>query len=115
MGCDLAAPDAGNSDVAVAPQLTAAVAREAVLDLIRAHPNAFIGKPDPDRLAQLPLQDLGKGQYSFGAFILDLPGRSYQASVGHGAPVVHLYSGTFKEKDGKWVASYPQSMRAHQR
>lgn len=89
-------------------------ARQAVLDLIRSQPNAFIGSPDPDRLQKLPLEERADGKYAFGAFVVDLPNQRYSADIGHDAPELYSYNGSFVIRDGRWIASEPEVMRLHQ-
>lgn len=79
--------------------LTAAQAREALLELIRSRPDAFIGSPDPDKLAELPLVNLGEGKCAFGAFVVDLPNQWYSADIGHDAPELYSYTGSFARRD----------------
>ena len=86
-----------------------------VFELIRLHPDEWVGKPDPDELARLPLKDAGEGMCSFGAFLIDLPKRCFQVSIGHDAPVEHIYFGSFAVNEGKWVASVNDYVRAHHR
>jgi hypothetical protein len=95
--------------------LTASEARQAVLDLIRAHPETFVGAPDPDKLAQLPLKDRGAGEFTFGAFVVSTVGQLYTADIGHDAPEFYHYYGTIEKRDGKWVASAPDLQRFHRR
>ena len=93
--------------------LTAEQARQAVLELIRSRPDAFIGFPDSDKLAELPLKDRAEGKYAFGAFVVDLPNQRYSADVGHDAPELYSYNGSFARRDGRWVASDPEVTRFH--
>ncbi len=93
--------------------LTAHRARQAVLELIRANPDTFIGSPDPDELAKLPLEDRGQGEYAFGAFIVNLSKRWYTANIGHEAPELYSYRGSFVRRDGEWIASEPEVTRVH--
>ena len=94
--------------------LTADQAKRAVLELIRSRPDAFIGSPDPDKLAGLPLDDRAEGKYSLGAFVLDLPNRRYSADIGHDAPELYSYRGSFVRRNGRWIASDPEVTRFHQ-
>jgi hypothetical protein len=94
--------------------LTAQRARQAVLELIRARPDAFIGCPDPDELAELPLEERGEGEYAFGAFVVNLPNRWYAADIGHDAPELYHYRGSFERRNGEWIASEPEVSRFHQ-
>lgn len=97
------------------PALTADQARQAVLALIRSQPGAFIGSPDPDRLAQLPMEECGEARYAFGAFVVDLSNQRYSADIGYDAPELYSYSGAFTRQDGHWMASNPEVTRFHQR
>lgn len=94
--------------------LTAEQARQAVLELIRSRPDAFIGSPDSDKLAELPLEDRAEGEYAFGAFVVDLTNQRYSADIGRDAPELYSYSGTFAKRDGRWIASDPEVIRFHQ-
>lgn len=94
--------------------LTTHQARQAILELIRSRPDAFIGSPDPDRLAKLPLDERREGEYTFGAFVVNLPNRWYAADIGHDAPELYSYRGSFVRRDGHWIASEPEVMRLHQ-
>ena len=94
--------------------LTADQARRAVLELIRSHPTAFIGSPDPGRLQRLPLEERGEGKYAFGAFVVDVPNQRYSADIGYDAPELYLYKGDFVRRDGHWIASEPEVTRLHQ-
>jgi hypothetical protein len=94
--------------------LTADQAKQAVLELIRSHIDTFIGSPDPGKLAELPLEDRGEGKYAFGAFVVDLPNRRYSADIGHDAPELYSYTGSFARQDGRWIASDPEVTRFHQ-
>jgi hypothetical protein len=97
------------------PVLTAEQARQAVLDLVRQDPNAFIGNPDADKLADMPLTQEVDGTYHFGAFTLDPANRTYSAVIGAGSPEPYFYNGTFLWQKGQWVASNPTVQRVHQR
>ena len=94
--------------------LTADQARQAVLELIRSRPDAFIGSPDPDKLAELPLGDRAEGKYAFGAFVVDLTNQRYSADIGHDAPELYSYKGSFARRDARWIASDPEVTRLHQ-
>ena len=97
------------------PPLTPARARVALIALVRRHSDAFIGRPDADRLARLPLKDLGDGRRSLGAFIIDVRHRTYEAIAGRNAPETYVYTGAFRFTRGAWTASLPRVVRAHQR
>jgi hypothetical protein len=83
--------------------------------LIRTHPGTFIGRPDPERLATLPLSDRGDGTYGFGVVVVNPAEGWYSARVGEDAPEVYMYNGTISRERGVWVASEPQVTRAHRR
>jgi hypothetical protein len=89
-------------------RLTADLAKAALLELIQAHPEAFEGNPDPRILAQLPIEPLGGGEYGFGAFRVNVPDHHYGAEIGGDAPHSIRYSGSFVERDGKWLALPPE-------
>ncbi len=93
--------------------LTAEQARQALLELIRSRPDAFIGSPDPDKLARIPLEDRADGKYAFGTFVLDLINQRYSADIGHDAPELYSYKGSFARRDGHWIASDPEVTRLH--
>ena len=61
--------------------LTADQAKQVLLELIKARPDAFIGSPDPDKLAKLSLEKRAEGKYAFGAFVTDLTNRRYYADT----------------------------------
>jgi hypothetical protein len=96
------------------PSLTPEAAKQAVIELIRTHPNLFIGKPDPDRLAGLPLIDRGDGSYGFGVVVVNPARGWYSATVGPDAPEVYEYTGKFELIGNAWVATEPQVTRFHQ-
>src|SRR4051812_30914884 len=79
-------------------ELTAELAKAALLELIRTNPKVFIGNPDPKILAQLPIEPNGGSKYIFGVFRVDLTHRHYQAEIGQDAPEVYLHDGTFTER-----------------
>ena len=94
--------------------LTAVQAKQAVIELVRANRKMFIGSPDPDMLAALPLEDRGSGEFAFGAFVVYPNQRLYKADIGFGAPEVYSYLGSFERKDDKWIASEPEVSRFHE-
>jgi hypothetical protein len=92
---------------------TAERGKEAIVEFIRQNPGTFIGSPDPDRLAALPLGDLGDGKFSLGAFTIDVKRLFYGADIGMEGPEPYLYSGRFALQDGAWRALPPSVMRLH--
>jgi hypothetical protein len=108
--------DAGAPEQTQGESLTAEQARQAVLALIRSRPQVFVGAPDLDRLAKLPLKERGDGEYSFGAFVVNLQKRWYAAHVG-GDDERHdawSYNGSFVRRDGQWIATEPKVTEFHQ-
>jgi hypothetical protein len=108
--------DAGAPEQTQGESLTAEQARQAVLALIRSRPKVFVGAPDPDRLAKLPLKERGDGEYSFGAFVVNLPKRWYAAHVGGDDQLrdAWSYNGSFVRRDGQWIATEPKVTELHQ-
>ena len=94
--------------------LTADQARQAVLELIRSRPDAFIGSPDPGKLAELPLEQRQDDEYAFGAFVVNLSDRWYTADIGRDALEMYSYRGLFARREGRWIASEPEVTRFHQ-
>jgi hypothetical protein len=90
------------------------MARQAILDLIRSRPDVFIGDPDADVLAKLPLKERGPHEFDVGAFVVDTESCRYHAEIGHDAPELYEYRGIFEERDGRWVATVPEVNRFHQ-
>jgi hypothetical protein len=95
------------------PQLTAEQAKDALLRFIRANPKAFIGEPNPDKLAEIPLEAQGETGYSLGAFEFDLAQPSYFAALCVEGPEPYFYSGAFTQHDGRWTATAPKLQRVH--
>jgi hypothetical protein len=58
------------------PKLTAEVARDALLDLIRDQPDLFAGNPDPERLAKIAITDQRDGTCHWGLFVIDPAART---------------------------------------
>ena len=103
--------------LAATEPLSAEEARRAVVDLIRRRPGLFIGNPDPDRLAKLPLIDAGEGKYQFGVITVHPREGRYNArvgEVGRGLPEVYEYTGTITRAGDGWLASEPTVNRFHQ-
>jgi hypothetical protein len=75
----------------------------------------FVGSPDADRLAKLPLKERGEGEYAFGAFVVNLPKRRYTAHVGGDdeLPDAWSYNGSFERRDGQWIATEPKVTEFH--
>lgn len=78
-----------------ASALTAEQARDAIVDLARSKPEVFVGRPDADTLASLPLAGSGDGRYTCGAFVIDVSHKRYSASIGADSPELHVYTGEF--------------------
>jgi len=90
-------------------------AKAALLAYIRANPDALIGKPDPDKLAAVPLTALGNGRFSFGAFELDAVKNVWSAWAGRDGPEPYIYEGKFVvDESGRWRAEPPKLSRFHQ-
>jgi hypothetical protein len=96
------------------PNLTAEGARDALLDFIRREPDFFAGRPDPKRLAQLPIKSTGGDQYTWSAFVIDTAARTYSADIGTEGPAPYFYNGTFELRDNVWIANGPQVQHMHQ-
>ena len=97
------------------PQPTAEQAKDALLRFIRANRTTFIGDPDPDKLVGIPVEPLGEGRYSLGAFKFDLTNLSYSAAIGVEGPAPYFYSGAFTQHDGIWTATAPKVQHALRR
>ena len=102
---------ASASPAATQPSLTAEAAKRAVVELIRTHRNTFIGNPDPDRLAALPLIDFGDGSYAFGVIVVNPTEGWYNATAGQDAPEVYQYTGRIVLEGNTWVATEPTVAR----
>lgn len=97
-----------------APQtLSAEQARQAVLDLIRVHPEMFVGSPDPEKLAQLPLEERDDGEFAFGAIVVSTSERWYTADIGQDGPEYYHFSGSIEWRNETWVAGEPNVQRFH--
>lgn len=99
---------------AVEPKkITAEQAKDALVRFIRANPAAFVGQPDPEKLAQLPMQLQRDGRYALGAFVIDVAKSTYSAAIGLQGPEPYFYNGTFVQHDGTWTAEAPGVQRVH--
>ena len=96
-------------------QPTAEQAKDALLRFIRANRTAFIGDPDPDKFARIPVKPLGEGRCALGAFRFDLSNLSYTAAIGVEGPASYFYSGAFARRDGAWTATAPNVQHALRR
>ncbi len=94
-------------------QLTAEQAKDALLRFIRANRATFIGNPDPDKLAAIPVKPGTDGYFWLGAFRLDLSNHKYSADIGFEGPEPYHYYGSFVERDGTWTAEPPSFQRFH--
>lgn len=112
-GCQDKAGSGTSGSVEAVVHLSPEEARSAIVALVREKPDTFIGRPDLDRLATLPVTDTGDGKYAFGAFSIDLPARRYQATIGMDSPEPYFYGGSFVQSGGKWKCSEPNLTRAH--
>lgn len=88
-------------------------AQQALVDLIRSHPELFVGSPDPDRIAALAAERRDDGKYSLGAFVIDVREYVYSAEIGHDASELHLYNGRFEFENEAWRALPPTVTRLH--
>jgi|GEM_PF-5527671 len=114
IGCKRSELSPPEARIAVSqPYLTAEQAKDAVLEFLRSHPDTFIGSPDPERMAKIPLMVRSEGRYAFGAFTLDISKHCYTAEVGQDAPEVCFYNGTLELRNGIWTASEPKLTRFH--
>jgi hypothetical protein len=104
-----------STSAAATGPLSAEEARQAVVELIRRRPDLFIGHPDPDRLAKLPLVDVGEGKYQFGAITVHPQKGWYNADVGREGPEPYHYEGKIKREGDRWLASEPEVTRFHRR
>lgn len=96
------------------PKLTAEVARDALLDLIRNKPDLFVGNPDPDRLAKIPLTDERDGTFHWGLFVIDPAARTYSADLNTSGPgEAYFYNGKFALRWRQWTANKPNVQRLH--
>jgi serpin B len=90
-------------------------AKAALVGLVRSGRGLFIGNPDPDRLARLPVPR-DASVFSLGAFWIDAGKRTYHAEFGVEGPEPYLYEGVFTvEETGEWRAEQPQLTRFHRR
>jgi serpin B len=88
-------------------------AKAALVGLVRSDRGLFIGNPDPDRLATLPVPR-DASVFSLGAFWIDSGKRTYHAKIGAEGPEPYLYEGVFTvEATGEWRAERPQLTRLH--
>src|SRR5580765_7743937 len=107
-GCERNDPDPPPQ--APPPELTAEIARAALIDLIRS--------PESGPLSDFPLNDyIGRGvdgsgdSLSWGPFALDIKEREYKYTVAFGEPprvCTWHYSGKFELQEGRWVALPPK-------
>ena len=99
-------------DRRAAGPLTAEVAKQAIVELVRATPEEWIGNPDPDRLAELPVrQARNDGPYYLGAFQIDLEAETYRARIGDTEdPVSYEYRGQFAPREGGGWEALPPNM-----
>lgn len=78
-------------------------ARAALLELMRANPALFEGA-EPARFEKVWIQAAGDGRFSWGAFTLDVTGKTYSASI-EGPAAFWAYHGRFiAEPSGRWKA-----------
>ena len=106
---DKPAPEAGDFQKEDAEK-----AKAALLDYIRANPEAFIGKPDPDKLTTCPLIARGDGCFSFGAFEVYVGKKAWSAWADRDGPEPYLYEGKFTvDQSGRWRAEPPKLSRFH--
>lgn len=97
------------------PQLTAEMARDALLDLIRNQPDLFAGNPDPDRLTKISLEAQRDGTFHWGRFVIDPGSRTYSADLNTSGPgEAYFYNGKFELRWRQWTASKPDVQRLHQ-
>ena len=91
-------------------------AKSALLRLIRSDRKLFVGNPDPDRLERIAVScyDAREPQmFSWGAFVIDVKQRTYNANIGEEAIEVWFYSGTFQvNASGQWTAIAPKVTQA---
>jgi hypothetical protein len=104
----------GPESMTLAPPLTPERARQAVLDLMREDPKAFVGSPDPQVLGDMPLVDQGNGEYRFGAFSVNPAAARYSASLDpSGGGEAYFYHGDLVYQRGQWRATNPAVQRIH--
>ena len=97
------------------PSPTAEEAKQAVIELLRAHPSTFVAQPDLNRLAELPLIETGDGTYRFGGIHLNPTEGWYRVTLGDGDHDQFEHAGVISCENGRWVASPPTVTHVYRR
>ena len=93
-------------------------AKAALLELIRSDPKLFVGSPDVEKIAKLPVRIHEVHRFTWSAFVIDVSKRTYHADLvpkeGSGLNA-WFYSGKFEvNAAGHWTAQKPDRvMKAH--